>query len=738
MPATSPEAIERERLRKLSRRRERRAADPDYSRRETKARAKRARSPASLDRRRQLRERQRQAQDERPFVGCDGEGIGGHDGSDQRYALFRMGSRELYDGDRRLTTPELLRFILEYPEPRDLLVSFAFDYDVNMILKDAPAERWRHLLKLDTATREGERDPFQRAGGWTWLRFPGGAMTFGVQYIPRNYFKVCRGLSIRLPKGEWRTIAAPGSTRTIYDTFANFQSSFLVALNRWSIGAEHWPAIKAGKEGRAAFATITPDVRRYCSIECDLLADMMSAFRSACLAVNIRPKTWNGAGKLAAALMSDHGVMRSAEVEKRLPADLLRMAHEAYYGGRFEVTRCGAIERPVHEHDINSAYPDAMRELPCLEHGQWRKASGAELAKSRGLYVARVAFAHGADSFLCGLPFRSPRDGRLSWPRFGRGVYWSPEIRSARRLGAKLTLGGGWLYIKRCSCRPYDWIEALYEYRRSLGKSARGQPLKLGYNAIYGKHAQRIGKPPFANPLYAGLTTALTRAKLNHAIVAAGARNVVMLATDGIYTVGRRPALARGDRLGEWEYKRHPSLFVVRPGLYWPPKPRGKAHAVKSRGLSAKFFEPMVGKFRRVWRTYIAAKRSRRGAVDYELAKLHELGAVKPIAPPVVAVPIVAFIGHRLALHRNKPELACRWAHEKRNQSFECHNGAKRSGQRLHRNSVVMGPRVGDPLAESASYQPGTLLATSAPLDEDRMLFEAMPDPVELSPPYSE
>ena len=505
------------------------ASDPDYRK---KINRKKTVKRSTRDKARQ---------DAKPFVGCDGEGIGG--GAGQRYALFRMGDRELYDDDRGLTTADLLRFILDAPAD-PILVAFAFDYDVNMILRDLPADRWRFLLRLP---------PYEECEGWTWFRPAGGAAIFGLQYIPRNHLKICRGISARGARGTWHTFSLPGSTRTIYDTFGNFQSSFLVALNRWGVGAEHWPAIKAGKDARESFQTIDATIRRYCKIECELLADLMGEFRSACLAGGIRPRTWNGAGKLAAALMRDHDVMRSADVHDRLPAGLIKMAHAAYYGGRFEVTRCGLVDRPVDEFDLKSAYPAAMPELPCLLHGAWHKMSGALLAKydDDALFVAPCHFRHPYETFLCGLPIRSPKDGRLSWPRDGRGVYWSCEIRSAKKLGAKITLGNGWLYERRCDCQPFDWIGELYEYRRQLG-AARGQPLKLGYNSIYGKWAQRIGQPPFANPVYAGLCTSITRAKLNDAIAATGdPRRVVMLATDAIYTVGRPPKLDLGDGLGQ-------------------------------------------------------------------------------------------------------------------------------------------------------------------------------------------
>lgn len=738
MPATSPEALARKRARANERRKERRAKEPGYSERETKAR--RGRAKPSKEKRQRERAKRREVFDGRPFVGCDGEGVG-KPPLRHEYRLFRMGERELFDDNRELGTAQLLKFITDHPDPADILVGFAFDYDVSMIIRDLPADRLAQLHKPQTMIDEGIThdaqgrliNPYEH--GWTWCKV--GAVTYGLQYIPRNHFKVCRGVVIPIEgiareyyRANFITIPEAGTERTIYDSWGNFQGSFLAALNKWNVGREHWEAIAKGKAGRESFSRITTEIRRYCRIECELLAEMMTAFRAACLDAGIRPRTWNGAGKLAKALMHEHGMVKARDgkrakgLESLVPKGLLDMAHEAYYGGRFEITRCGMIDRIVREFDINSAYPAAMQSLPCLIHGKWRKMTGAELSSlGRGhftdptapLFVASVHFSHPKSSFLCGLPFRSHKDGRLSWPREGRGVYWSPEIRSAERLGAKIQLGSGWLYEKRCNCQPLDWVKGLYLARLAIGKDTRGVPLKLGYNSIYGAWAQRVGRPPFANPIYAGLCTALTRTTLNNAIVSAGPRNVVMIATDAIYTIGRPPKLPIGDQLGQWERKVHRSLFIVRPGLYWPPKPRSKAWALKSRGLGVKYFQPLVPTFRRRWGQF-----ARHGG----------------LVPPIVAVEVTTFVGTRLALHLGDVGRACQWITRPVHIRFESDGGGKRRVLGWEGRAQLLGPLSGDPTQRSAAYKAGRLIDTAKLWEDDRLYLEAQPDPIDLGPPF--
>lgn len=72
----------------------------------------------------------------KPFTGCDGEGCGKDELGRQLYMLFRMGERELFTG-HHLRTEELLNFICDHPA-NEILVGFAFGYDVTMILRDLP------------------------------------------------------------------------------------------------------------------------------------------------------------------------------------------------------------------------------------------------------------------------------------------------------------------------------------------------------------------------------------------------------------------------------------------------------------------------------------------------------------------------------------------------------------------------------------------------------------------------
>ena len=131
--------------------------------------------------------------------------------------LFRIGERELYTGGR-LGTEELLNFICDHPAG-EILVGFAFGYDVTMILRDLPVKQQRHLLQPKVF--EKGFSPF------TWYK------SFDIQYLPKQYFRVRRVKIERFNDGSEKRVVVPGSTRTIYETFGFFQKSFVKVIDEF-------------------------------------------------------------------------------------------------------------------------------------------------------------------------------------------------------------------------------------------------------------------------------------------------------------------------------------------------------------------------------------------------------------------------------------------------------------------------------------------------------------------------
>lgn len=633
---------------------------------------------------------------QKPFTGCDGEGAGTDEFGRQLYMLFRMGDRELFTGSP-LSTEELLDFICDHSAD-EILVGFSFGYDVTMILRDmSPEQQARLFLPKDMGSGKSR---------YTWFK------QFDIEYLPKQYFRV-RRMKWTVAEDGTRKRVPDGNARTIFETFGFFQKSFLKCITEFEVGTkEGRELIIANKARRSDFDGIAQEERDYCRLECEYLAELMERLRKYCEVAAIRPRTWNGAGKLASALHKREGTPRADGPQLRaLPPGVQDFANMAYYGGRFEITRTGMIDQPVYEHDIRSAYPDGMRLLPCLEHGRWRAARGSDFDGAR-LYVASVKFNHPdrGNGFMNGLPVRS-QEGHLYWPLQGGGVYWSPEIEAAKKLGASIDHKEGWIYERHCNCDVFGWVEPLFDYRRSIGSKGPGYPIKLAINSLYGKLAQRKGNGAYANMVWAGLITAHTRAKLMNAIALNPGR-IVMAATDGIYSLDPLP-LDIGERLGQWECEKLDGLFIVQPGLYWSPEKRKR----KGRGLPGSFFEQggLTERFEYEWRNWLA-----NSDADY----------------PSVSVPLVNFIGLKLALARNDPASAGQWRSEARCISFDYRN--KREGHTISGDCLVTGCKSGSPLTLSLPHKDFLKAGGHEPWESARAMLEDQPDYIDLGPPFKD
>lgn len=638
---------------------------------------------------------------ERPFIGCDGEGAGVDDDGRQNYLHLQIGDKALHTG-KRLTTEECLDFICDAP-PNDkaILVGFSFGYDVTQILRDLGQERVSKLFE--------KKDRGAGHSPWTYYK------DYGIDYLPRNHFRVCR--IERLSNGAVKPIK--NSARTIYETFGFFQRSFEGVLKQFDVATPDEKQIIAhNKARRGVFETVGKEEQDYCALECELLARVMEQFRDYTEQANIKPRTWNGAGKLAFVMHKDHETPTKDDCN--FPPELAAAFNYAYYGGRFEITRTGLIDGPIYEYDICSAYPAAMQDLPCIYHGEWRSLTKSELRKlpADRIYLCYGSFKSVDKDERWGkinvFPVRT-KAGVLVWPDNGAGCYWHEEIEWAETFGQKFAAKSGFIYERKCDCQTFNWVEEKYEYRKKIGKDGPGYPIKLGINALYGLLAQRVGAAKFANIMLAGLITSRTRAKLLEA-ASQKPGGVIMMATDAVYTT-EPLELDIGGKLGQWEAHEFADLFLVQPGLYWSPDLAKK----KSRGISSKFFErhDLIGQFYDEWNKY----------------KESDCAVERPLNLdfPSVSIPNVQFIGLKLANAWNKPELSGKWQEKPKTFSFDYTN--KRISHMWDGNCIITKPifqkMISLPHAEFVKHG-------AEQLDIIRAEMEDQPDYVDFSIPFME
>jgi hypothetical protein len=551
------------------------------------------------------------------FIMVDGEGTG--DGSDHKYILLGCGDKQLERPDGFDDVTEIFGFLYEQfkAHPRACFAGYYLGYDFNMWLRCLPRDRAYYLLTAEGRAkrkrickcRTGKPCPHSRIA-------PHPVEYHGWQFDVLGYKRL--RFRPKTCKCREATCKCAGQQPWMYinDAGPFFQASLLSVIDpgKWSdpiVTPEEYATILKGKSSRGT-AGLDNDMRMYNRLENEVGARLLRALNEGFTSAGIRlnKKQWFGPGQAAQSWMRlDNKLEIATNAVHQLPKQLRDSIIATYYGGWFEIGVHGIVGGITWEYDINSAYPTIASRMPCC-CGKWTRAKGSPTGhlshqwltsgKSSKLRLCHVSVA-GKSPYLGPLPYRD-KDGSVYRPRHVKGWYWQHEIDASKRAGLidDITYHECWEYTPCQHRPPLRGLTGLYEARQRIGKDTpQGKAYKLVYNSVYGKLAQSLGDPVFANPVYASLITSGCRTVILDAIAThpqkAGA--VVMVATDGVYFMSRHPGLDDhlSDRLGDWSRAEKHDLTLFKPGVYWDDHSRelinaGKTPRFKARGINAADF----------------------------------------------------------------------------------------------------------------------------------------------------
>ncbi len=560
---------------------------------------------------------------DRPFVGVDGEG-GEWEGR-HCYGMLTCGDNVLMRPDGSpLSSQECLDFLTAQPKYARYCIFYG-GYDATFLFRDFPTQVQQAIVDANVGP-DGKRRMVKV--GYYW-----------IDYIPKKILKVYRTKDH--PDG-------PGGI-VLYDVSAYWQCSFTKALEDWEVGTEEeWAVIRAGKESRRTFTLpCPPEVVAYNALEVKLLAELVTKRVGATTELGLSIKSYHGPATLAEALFDKHGVL---DYFGEAPEAVSELYPYAYFGGRFECSAIGIAEE-VWEYDIASAYPAAMVTLPCQECGEWHHSNVSD-AQAK---LHRVTWAIPNEARWGPFPWRSEKTGALCYPKVGSGWYWGEEVEAAQRAyGTNVRIIESWSYVTECDHQPFAWVPEVYAERQRLGKGTAGRVLKLALNSAYGVLARTIGGGGrYANYWWAGQITARTRARLMD-LAQAGGEQVLMLATDGLYSSAQLP-VETGTNLGDWEDGGQVGpMLLVQPGVYFSLAEGGKKY--RTRGVSLRDITKTDGvrRLTEAWR-----QDGPEAMVEVSASFLLNSEDDLPV-----------FIGTKLALAWGKPELIGTWQPMKKTLSF--------------------------------------------------------------------
>lgn len=522
------------------------------------------------------------------FIGVDGEGVqqnGTHD-----YVLLSVDDKSFHREGAHLQFSEIMEFL--YSQYRDdaVYVGYYLGYDFTQWLRTLPEERARMLL-----TAEGQAKRVRKIGS--------NPVPFPVRWD---------GWEFDLLAGKRWKLRPEGTNPWMYicDVGGYFQMPFVKASepSEWHDAKnipieiatpEEQEIIARGKAKRAS-AGFDHDMILYNQTENAVLSRMMTVMATGFqdIGIKLNKSQWIGPGQAVQQWMKDHNTHTREAVCECTEHEILDAARQSFFGGWFEITHHGHVPGTTYEYDINSAYPNIHSQLPCLLHGKWTKGKGKPrkwMQNNRNRLTLVRCEISGSHTRLGTMLHRTSK-GRVLRPMNTRGVYWLHEIEASIRAGLiepHLIKWDSWFHYEPCDCiPPMRDLRVLFDTRVAVGKTTpQGKALKLLYNSAYGKTAQSVGTPRFANPIHASLITAGCRTMILDAIAThpEGADAVVMIATDGIYFSSPHPTLDVGNKLGQWEGAQRENMCLIMPGIYWDDKVRNnRARAkIKSRGINA-------------------------------------------------------------------------------------------------------------------------------------------------------
>lgn len=555
------------------------------------------------------------------FIAIDGEGINPDDDS-HIYGMLSIGSDPEWTivDENGLEWETILDHLYDYHlsngAPGTAYVGFYLSYDFDRWLRTMPQERVARLLttegrasrKSKSANLHSRVLPVDMPNGWQ-INMLGKKM---FEFRKRSCH--CSVFYCKCPgKGPWMRICDAGPF---------FQTSFLKAIDprKWQspiVTNAEYELIERNKKYRPYATEFTEEMAVYNRLENEILARLMdvlnAGFRE--MGIILAPRQWFGPGQAAQKWMKNECITTAEEVQKAVPQWFLEAAKNSYFGGWFEIMMHGIIPGETHEYDINSAYPHIISSLPCLLHGEWRHETNSNAPDKRFVLVyASVSSYRANHKSTIGTMLHREYDGKIHRPTRTKGWFWLSEIKAAKR--AKLIARCHiyeWMAYDPCDCLPpMRNVQFLYDLRIKVGKDTPlGKGCRLAYNSMYGKVAQSVGNPIFANSIWASLITSGCRTMILDAIAThpKGKKDVCMVATDAVFFCTPHPTIPVSKKLGEWDHNARNNLALFKPGVYWDDNTRkdiseDRYPVFKARGIGAASFASSIAEIDNIFRDW--------------------------------------------------------------------------------------------------------------------------------------
>lgn len=305
------------------------------------------------------------------------------------------------------------------------------------------------------------------------------------------------------------------------------------------------------------------EIARYCMSDCTLTKNLTEYLCKGLEQINFVPPDLTSVGSVSRKFCIQHS---NIPILNYMPSlELIDAYYQAYRGGWFEICKRGRFN--AYGYDIVSAYPAITRELPDIRHGDFIEIQYPEDIDGIDEYGVLLVSAKNKKNSIIN-PLSVKIGSGLFYPVLSEGTNMYITLREYRAFSEiyDFEIKGGWIFRPNVKhpFKPFrKVVDKLYDIKESEKKagnkgSAMYMTSKLILNSIYGNTIQTTRKIDgtitggMFNPFYACEITAYCRVRMFEAIKKQ-LRDVIMIATDGVYTSKRLKNIELSSALGGWE-----------------------------------------------------------------------------------------------------------------------------------------------------------------------------------------
>lgn len=257
---------------------------------------------------------------------------------------------------------------------------------------------------------------------------------------------------------------------------------------------------------------------------------------------------------------------------KTIPTNILDIAFNTYFGGRFELLKRGYFDK-LYLYDINSAYPSVIKDLPSLKYGIWNKVYKANKNECIGFYKVLLDIN---EPYISAFPILY-KNGSVIYPNgiYSTWITWY-ELDLLSKYVRKFFYG--YEYCGNIK-EYYPFREAInYLYPIKQANKNKDKVLywfyKIVMNAIYGCFIERHKKADgniysgvLFNSVYASIITAKTRWRLLKDVKKSNWKYLVGFHTDSLIST-KKLNLICNDDIGNWELVDEGEGVLINTGIY--------------------------------------------------------------------------------------------------------------------------------------------------------------------------